>query len=183
MFYFYRATFQAEFPYGLQVKPGVDVRSTFRRSMENVLRWRMNQLRDAMDAATKWPSLKGSFRVHAMSGSDFYMIYIATDRPEASYLLAREGVGPHMIFQGPHFAPRAKLVDWAESRGMQPAWLWAYITNLYHSTEPWLIPHPGIAPDRYLWNTVDRSRDSIDAAMRVAVFRWAERYGAEEISD
>ena len=173
------------------VKTGVDPVRTFRRSVENRLRPRMNRLRDTVKSVAKYQALSPYFIVEQRSDGDSVTFALENTHPAAVFLLAEEGTKPHIIVQRPHLIPRGQLITWLEKGGspnygggddeynMSSVGEVAARVQMILNARPIVIPHPGTEPDVPVINAIAAAEPGILDSAYSAIDYWADRFGVE----
>lgn len=154
---------------------GVDTRTTFRRSMENRMRPRMNALRDRVRQVSRYEAIAKDFAVVQRTTENTITFALVNNNPKSRYLLASEGTQPHTITQRPHMVPLGQLVKWSGG----DMWL-ARVAQAAIARRGVVIPHPGTEPDTAVFYEIDMAeRGLLDAAVDGAD-AWARRFGSVE---
>lgn len=167
----------AQFPKEIEAAANADQRATFRRSLENRLRGRMNALRDEAAQTTIYQALADKFRVEQSSGQEEIGFALVNDSPGAPYLEALGGTRPHLIVQRPHVVPLDALLAW--SGGDMRV---AKIAQARIAVRGVTIHHPGTKPDAPVISAVNEAEQSLIDAATDAIDKWADKLGAEVVA-
>ena len=165
--------FDIEIPKDIEAAAGVDTRYTFRRTVENRMRPRFNQLLRQVEEDTIYPKLAQFYLVEQVTTEDSVSFALINLHPAARYLEAPEGTVPHTIVQAEHVIPFGNLVEFFSGDNHA-----ASIAQYVLANRDIIIEHPGTAPDQPVIDDVADAETNILAATEDAMEVWAQRFGA-----
>jgi hypothetical protein len=160
-----------EYPDYLAPTP-VDVRGTFRKTLENRARPRMERAVARLQGEARYQKIADRFRLEQASTSDLISFAIVNDHRAARYLIG--GVEPFQA--GPRNVPIAALKAWAQARGLPESVAYAVQAKIAKEG----FRHPGIQPDAPAQRILEDIADDLLASISDGIEVWAARYGAEE---
>jgi hypothetical protein len=164
----------AEFPKEIEAAAKADLRATFRKSLENRLRPRMEALVDRIKHDAHYQSIAPFYELEQKSTADEVAFAVINTNPHSQYLIG--GTAPHVIQQRPHMVPLSALMAW--SGGDKRV---AQIAQARIAQRGVTIHHPGTKKDEPVLADIAIADQPLLVAAQGAIDAWANKLGAEVI--